>query len=264
MLGKLLKYEFRATRRIMLPILAVFAVMIVLTPLLFASGSKTVLNTPDRFGEGIVAAVVIANMLIVFFYAMIAATALCFSQIFTVVRFRQGILGDEGYLTNTLPVTTEQKLLSKLLVGMVWITIGAFMAIISLMEYVNVMNGVSIFAIKQVFTNLGIGGILLTIAGILSFCRFYLIIFTAIAIGYSSDSGRLVKSIGVGFGIWLAVAVIENVIQAVYKRNGIGVLLYGGDLNYDLALTMILGSVITGTILFFVTRHFLEKRLNLQ
>ena len=119
MLGKLVKYDFKATARIMLPVFvvmlslsAVFALMIRLrveNGFIFSLMTTALFTT--MAGSGIATVVCIAN------------------------RFNQGLLKNEGYLSFALPVKTSTHIGAKLLNGVIW----------SLLETVAV--GTSIFII---------------------------------------------------------------------------------------------------------------------
>ena len=104
MLGKLVKYDFKATARIMLPVFAVMvslsAVFAILIRLRVDNGFIfTLLSTAlvtTMAGSGIATVVCIAN------------------------RFYQGLLKNEGYLSFALPVKTSTHIGAKVLNGIIW------------------------------------------------------------------------------------------------------------------------------------------------
>ena len=57
-----------------------------------------------------------------------AIAVLCFVS--TVQRFYKNLLGREGYLMHTLPVTETQLILSKLLTSMVWVLCSGLVGIV--------------------------------------------------------------------------------------------------------------------------------------
>ncbi len=111
MLGKLLKQEFRATGRIMLPMLGALIVLSILASLSGTGLINGVTNLPLlRF---------IMILMIVFFGIGIVAAAVV-STVIMISRFYRNLLKDEGYLMFTLPVSVHELVCSKLIVAMVW------------------------------------------------------------------------------------------------------------------------------------------------
>ena len=109
MLGKLLKHEFRATGRIMLP---VFAVLVVLA-LLF--------NVSVRYIDSVSSTLlrVFFGLIIFAFTAGIIATEII-ALVLMINRFYKNLLGDQGYLMFTLPASVHEIVWSKLIVSFVW------------------------------------------------------------------------------------------------------------------------------------------------
>lgn len=109
MLGKLLKYEFRATGRSMLPVLGVMTLLVAL-----ANVSVRVL---DKNIGGFLAVL----FGLIFFATVIAVIAAEIMPIVVMVtRFYRNLLGGEGYLMHTLPASVHSLVWSKLIVSCVW------------------------------------------------------------------------------------------------------------------------------------------------
>lgn len=110
MLGKLLKHEFRATGRTMLPILGVLTVLVVL-----ANISVRMLDAEiGRF-----LTILFVLLLILTFIAVVAAEIM--PIVIMVQRFYKNLLGSEGYLMHTLPANVHELVWSKLIVSTVWL-----------------------------------------------------------------------------------------------------------------------------------------------
>ena len=112
MLGKLLKYEFRATSRTMLPALAVLTVLIILSNI-----SVRLLDT----SVGTLLRIVAVLVLILTFIALFAAEII--PVVLMVQRYHRNILSSEGYLMHTLPVSVHSLVWSKLIVSLVWLLV---------------------------------------------------------------------------------------------------------------------------------------------
>ena len=107
MLGKLMKYELRATSRTMLPLFLLTLLLSVFTRM----STAVVQHTHTNITESL-------NMLLIFAFVLALVGTAVFSVILMVVRFRNNLMTDEGYLMFTLPVSVHQLLWAKLLVSM--------------------------------------------------------------------------------------------------------------------------------------------------
>jgi hypothetical protein len=118
MLGKLIKYEFKATARLFLyAYLAIIVLAAVNLVLEKASGSDVTIF------EGIFGGL--------FALAIIAVSVI--TLVVIVVRYYRNLLGNEGYLMFTLPVKTHSLILSKLIVGFVWTVATAAVCILGVL-----------------------------------------------------------------------------------------------------------------------------------
>ena len=109
MLGKLMKYELRATGRTMLPLFLLTLLLSVFTRM----STAVVQHTHTNITESL-------NMLLIFAFVLALVGTAVFSVVLMVVRFRNNLMTDEGYLMFTLPVSVHQLLWAKLLVSMLW------------------------------------------------------------------------------------------------------------------------------------------------
>ena len=98
MLRKLMKHEFRATLRVMLPLY----LLLVVTALGARVSISGLLGTESALVD------ILASLLVVAF--AIAMAAVCLVSVFLMVqRFYQNLLRDEGYVMMTLPVSVHQQ-----------------------------------------------------------------------------------------------------------------------------------------------------------
>ena len=114
MLGKLLKQDFRATARIILPVYAAVPVLGLFT------------NLITRLCEnqnGFLIRAIGALVSFVFSLSLIAAVVT--TVVLMILRFYRNLMTDEGYLMFTLPVSTTELIFSKLIVSIVWF-LGTF------------------------------------------------------------------------------------------------------------------------------------------
>ena len=109
MLSKLLKHEFRATGRTMLPIYGAVLILAVLGNFSIRMLDRSVNTLLTIFFGLIVAAFVIG---------IIAAAIM--TLVLMIKRFYTNYLKDEGYLMHTLPVSVHELVWSKMIVSVVW------------------------------------------------------------------------------------------------------------------------------------------------
>ena len=112
MLGKLLKHEFHATGRIMLPALAALVLL---------AGMANLSYRGVDYVDNAVLNIILNFIIVVFFLGLFAAGII--AVVIMVQRFYKNLLGEEGYLMFTLPVNVHGLVWSKLIVSTVWITI---------------------------------------------------------------------------------------------------------------------------------------------
>lgn len=131
MLKQLLKYEFKATKSLYFGLYLALALLSVVLGVSFRQENARVDNT--NFGR-------LEVILMVLYLSVIFAIAvLCFVS--TVQRFYKNLLGREGYLMHTLPVTETQLILSKLITSMVWVLCSGLVGIVC----ITVMVAVGVF-----------------------------------------------------------------------------------------------------------------------
>lgn len=130
MLGKLIKYEYKATARTFIPIY--IALLLV-----------AVINRVLRIGKIDVAWGISMIVLVGLFIALGVLTIIVIVQ-----RFNKNLLGDEGYLMFTLPVKSEQLIASKLIISIVWTIISGIVAFIT---FLILLGEARLF--NEIFTN---------------------------------------------------------------------------------------------------------------
>ena len=110
MLGRLIKHEFRATARIMLPMLAVLTALVLLA------------NLSVRLLDAELGAFLEILLILIVFLTFIAViVAEIMPVVVMVQRFYRNLLANEGYLMHTLPANVHELVWSKLIVSTVWL-----------------------------------------------------------------------------------------------------------------------------------------------
>ena len=131
MLKQLLKYEFKATKRLYFGLYLALALLSVVLGVTFRQEHALAHSTSFQNLEVI--------LMIMYVSVILAIAVLCFVN--TIQRFYQNLLGREGYLMHTLPVTETQLILSKLITSMVWVLCSGLVGIVC----ITVMVAVGVF-----------------------------------------------------------------------------------------------------------------------
>ena len=127
---KLIKHEMRASGRLMLPILAALPVLAALSALSSTVGDGT---------ESVIVAVVSTLTTIAFSVCCIAVLVMAF--VVMILRFRNSMLTDEGYLTNTLPVSTHSLVCSRLVTAMIYYVLAMLALVLSVSVFAVLTDG---------------------------------------------------------------------------------------------------------------------------
>lgn len=123
MFGKLMKYNVKEVGMVMVPM---YAALLILG---LAAGLATKFSLLKGAGEIVTSTVpgVLTLLLFMTFGIMGLATGIV-TLVMIVRNFRENLLGNRGYLTNSLPVSTASHILSKTVSGVIFICLGGVAA----------------------------------------------------------------------------------------------------------------------------------------
>ena len=128
MLKQLLKYEFKATKSLYYGLYLALALLSVVLGVSFRQEHALAHSTSFQNLEVI--------LMVLYLSVIFAIAVLCFVS--TVQRFYKNLLGREGYLMHTLPVTETQLILSKLITSMVWVLCSGLVGIVCITGMVSI------------------------------------------------------------------------------------------------------------------------------
>lgn len=264
MLRKLCKYELMASGRTYLVGYGATLALALLT------GLFVTLKVID----GVVAGSMIAYVLVIWVMLVLALVQ-------SISRFKKNLLQGEGYLMHTLPVSTWQLILSKLLSGLLLmvgtvvvaaVSVGIMACVISVGEF-----GFSVFrdiwsGVVQALTNFGnyngmpgwLTILWICVISLLGYADFLLMTYAGMAVGQLFSKGRD----GIAVAVFFALVVAEELIATGGGRlivttpagqslvSGMPeVVAYGGATVWLLVLC---------AFHFFLAERLLSKRLNLE
>lgn len=263
MLGKLIKHEFKATGRKLLPLCAACLVLGTLANLALRMEA---IHSSDALQ------VVSTIILILFGISILAVTVGGF--VILVLRFRDNLLTDEGYLMFSLPVSPHQLLLSKIITAALWCLI--FMAVVLLSGLLAVLTPQIWTGAYQELTQLPsrlhidprqmvqlaeLAAQSLLLLWLLA-AAILLLFYASLAVGYSFANHKTLLSVVFFFVFFIASQIILTLI------------LFGGGLDFDppsviagaqAALWFVTGLVAAFCGVFYlITSLALKRRLNLN
>ncbi len=272
MLGKLIKHEFRATGRTMLPILGVVLIMALLANL----------SSPGFEVTDVTIIQILLGLLFAFLFIGIIAAGVV-ALVVMINRFYKNVLGEEGYLTMTLPVSTHAIIWSKLIVSFVWFVATAIVALIAMFLTVA---GIARMDLSYIFSNFPtLSEVLNDFYTFSGFNSSTMPVFVLEAVAYSFLSALVIclhfyASMAIGHGFKnrkvLMSVVFFIVISFIFQLLTIYVSpLFSFDsdgIYYETQLCTVLTRLVLsgmaiqgvqGIILYFITIFNLKTRLNL-
>ena len=251
MLRKLLKHEFRATARIMVPLYLIVLAM--------------------GFGGGLSIQGLALDGRWIKLACVLGCAALCIiTAVFLIWRFSHNLLGDEGYLMLTLPVSVHKHIGAKMLAAAVWFLVSLAVAVLTLVLLVRTSEPGFGSAADGVFL-VRIGGrpvvrftgemVQLLAEGLLlcliSCCTLCLQFYASLAVGHSLTRHK-----------WLGSAAVFALLQVVTSRL-VGLVPFssglqaGGAFLHQVLWTSIAVTAAVGAVYYLLTVYFLKKHLNL-
>lgn len=270
MLGKLMKHEFRATARLMLPL---FGVVLLLG--LFTRISAYSLTNAEMPLQTIAALITAA-----FVIALIVVAV--FSVVLMVSRFYKNLMTDEGYLMFTLPVSIHQILWSKLIVAAVWFIatflVDALAVMIVAYEGGMLRDLLDIAAqfFAEIDTYYALNGaafalellVLVLLSLLVSCLNFY----APIAIGNSFANHKILLSVVFYFALSIFWQVFYTTIgfRVLYSFNTSPTMANSNRIAAIMALAhnsmfITIGTMLfTGAVMYVLTWYMLRKHRNLQ
>ena len=269
MLRKLVKYELRATRRMMLPCALALLFLAVLGR--FSLG-RIIAPTDSQIWT-------VVNSLTLVGYALAIMAVSVVVTVMIIQRFYKNLTGDEGYLMFTLPVKPRLLILSKLLVAAFWemVTFLAILASLAILVYQPGLGDRLLEELVQGWA-LAVGYVpaapwymaFFCVLTVLSSMANILMIYAAIAMGHTMKGHRIVGSVLSYFGLGIVIQllsipfVLTLVLPMARLGNGPVTMQQGGQLIGGILL-FVAGLVAAMLITFFlITNYIFSKQLNLE
>jgi hypothetical protein len=260
MLNKLMKYELKATSRLLVPL---YLIMIILSLV-----NSLFLNINDY--EGIVGVI---NVFLKISYVLSIFVVLIVTVLYMIIRFYKNLLTDEGYLMFTLPTKTHHLITSKLLSTLLWIIVSIIAILISLfvmfasqINLSDIINGLNEFTAalnRELGGNSAVLLIELAFMVILGIVANILLIYVSIAIGQLFSKHKIIGSFAAYMLIYMAIQFLMMIVFIPF-----GVLTLKSPEPSDIPRVIfptIIAVLTLGCTGFYIgTNYILKRKLNLD
>ena len=259
MLNKLLKYEFKSTGRTFLPIYGALLITSFLTRLFVFNKDFSNSFFLSLFQ------VVISSL---FGFLLMAVCIL--TLVVSLQRFYKNLLGEEGYLSMTLPVRPWQHILCKSLTSLVWYIFSSIAAILAfvILAYEKGMLGDFFKAIATLIRRGSLNAQILTACGefflfaALGILAFTMMLYASMALGQLNANKRLLTS----FGAFLALNFLVQILMGVLGNLAVQ-WVFPMSSRWALNVALLLSIVVELFFLagfFAITNYILSRKLNLE
>lgn len=260
MLGKLMKYEWSGTWKLLVPanllivVTSFFACIMVRQPVFDYDDGAVMLTI-------LVMLTYIVSMILVF-----VGTA-----IYLIYHFYTTTYGDQGYLLHTLPVDKHQIIIAKALVSAAWLLISSFIMYMSVVFLLNFEGNIYEDFIEGldfiIVTRTGSGAVS-AFATIMTLISLIVGIFVrvlkaaaCISLGQLSSNHKLLVS----FAYYFAIYIIQQMVNTCYimlvgvvgRKTGTWML----DTSWEFSL---ISGLIYVVVFYLLTWHVMDHRLNLD
>lgn len=241
MLGKLLKYELKATARTFIPIYI---------GILFLSLFNRVANTLNIDELVNISGLVLGSL----FIALAVVTLIVIIQ-----RFQKNLLTDEGYLMFTLPVKPASLIGAKLIVALIWVIASSLIAPIAgfiLVVDMRLLAELEAYAVQQTL------GKIFKVYGVFFTSGIYIILQIYLALSIPQMARISKHKTAVSF---ISFFGLHTIITWITTKVGELTLFQNITSIQDMPFLFIMAWYIgISVILFIAINNMLKKHLNLE
>lgn len=268
MLGKVIKFDLKATARFFLPM---YAGLIILT--LINKLSMVVYDANNQLMRGL-------SMTVLTFYALGLFAVFVMTQIFIVWHFYKNLTGDEGYLMFTLPVKPSTHVNAKVLTSVIW-TLCTFILICASFMILASGNGLTDFfrsmgefwdELKRLEYSSSIITLLsqTAILMLLNLFNGPLMYFCCIALGHLFGKHRVAGAVVSYIGIHVVLQIVSTIFMVILGS--------GMNVPYNSAAAMttlfsfsntfmifsIVFTLLTTVLFYLISTYIFTWKLNLE
>lgn len=220
MLGKLLKHEWKESWKIPVVLIGILWILAAMAGLTFIS---------PMWQSELAGLNILMVLVIMAFYFSIIGVSIGI-MLYMAIRFYKNMFTDEGYLTHTLPVSTHELLLSKIMVMSAWIFLSMAAIVVSLLIF-SCLAAVFLMPEGHSFANLlrdlnrlvhefilyldkgvmsFIGSLLFLV--VVSIISGTMMIVGSISIGQMVKKHKILGSVGAYFALSTVIQIVSTVV----------------------------------------------------
>ncbi len=283
MLGKLIKHEFFADAKMLVPTYLVVLILSLLGR--FSTWLATRKSIADAVSSSFANLLEGMASLLSVLYVIAFIAAMVLTIFYLIYRFYKNFFTDEGYLMMTLPTKSYSLVTAKFINSVIWVVIGLLVTVLSLYitfsHYDQLMDTLS--EIYNLLTRSGdkeyikdaLGtepGVFITelvLYMVVWFSRFIITWYFAIAFGQLLSKNH--KVVG-AIGAYLILRILSSILSTVFlwfENEVLADVISGYSTSTGVALqTTLIGtsvvSIVVCAVLFGATCYIMEHKLNLD
>lgn len=278
MLGKLLKHEWKESWKIPVVLIGILWILAAMAGLTFIS--------PVWQSELDGLNVLLVLVIMAFYFSIIGVSIGI--MLYMAIRFYKNMFTDEGYLTHTLPVSTHELLLSKIMVMSAWIFLSTAAIVVSLLIF-SCLAAVFLMPEGHSFANLlkdlnrlvhefilyldkgvmsFIGSLLFLV--VVSIISGTMMIVGSICIGQMVKKHKILGSVGAYFALSTVIQIVSTVVliplMFYWSRRYEAYTSADNVFQLMAPMYLLIGIVSLGISagLYFLSEFLIRKKLNLD
>ncbi len=260
MLGKLMKYEWKSTWKLLVPMNALIIAMSLFAYLTIR------LDFFDNDSE----IVILSGITIIMFYILSMFVVVIGTAIYLIYRFYTSVYGDQGYLLHTLPVDKHHIIISKVLVSVLWLMLSIILIYLSVFllfssdeavleavwdTMVDYVESLELDAFAS-----GLTIIMTILAFIFQMLAKVLKVTACISLGQLSSNHKVLTSFAFYYGIYFVQRIFSIMYYVIYYAIDDDLIsAYQGSWE-----TSLIAGIVYCAVFYFITWYLMEKKLNLD
>ena len=263
MLARLLKYEIKATSRVFLPLYAALLIFSGINKLFMLFNNKNAVMN-------------LLSVLVMIAFVMIVIIIFVLTLVVMIQRFYKNLLGDEGYLMFTLPVSTWMNVAAKLITSILWVVLSLISTMLAIGIMTADQDSARLMAegfhqaaayLSQYGWNIYALIAEMIVYSLIGLVTAILMIYTSISIGHLFGRHKILASFGAFLALNFAFQVVSSAVIFAVSSVDPGLLSSGAvsrEAPYVILTLSFALLLVYGVACFIGTNYILSKHLNLE
>lgn len=267
MLGKLMKYELKATWKLLIP---ANLFMVLMSILAYMTVQLSFFDSDNYV-------VVMTGIIVIMTYILSMFVIAVGTMIYLIYRFYKSVYGDEGYLLHTLPVDKHNIIIAKAVISALWVSLSSILMYLSIilimstrLNILKTMRRSFETYMELVDSGRQVGGFTVFMTLITLFIALLariLKITACISLGQLSSNHKVLSAFGFYYGIYFVqrfftfiyYMILMLVAETSDERYQLSFLTLGTSWEFTL-----ISSLIYCVVFYVLTWYIMDKKLNLE